>query len=427
ADVTDIAIIVVAADDGIMPQTIEAINHAKAAEVAVIIAINKIDVRGANVDKVMQELTTHGLVPEAWGGDVVCVPVSAKTGENIDNLLDMINLTADILELKANPGRQAKGTIIEARVEKSGVIATLLVKQGTLKVGDAVISGTSTGRIKAMNNDIGQPIESAGPSVPAEILGLDEAPEAGDEFYAVDDLKTAKSLAERRKYEQFQDKHVKRSTSLEDLFAQIQEGQIKDLNIIVKGDVRGSVEAVTDSLLKISNEEVQVKVIHGAVGTITESDISLAEVSNAIIIGFNVRPNAAVTEMAKESGVDIRLYRIIYNAIEDIEAAIKGMLTPKFTEAVKGHAEAREIFKVSNVGTIAGCMVTDGKIERNSDVRVLRDGVIIFEGKLSSLKRFKDDAKEVASGYECGISVEKFNDIKQGDIFETFKMEEIVN
>ncbi len=427
AQVTDIAIIVIAADDGIMPQTIEAINHAKAAEVSIIIAINKIDVRGANVEKVKQELTEHGLIPEEWGGETVCVPVSAKTGENVDGLLEMITLTADMLELKANPNKQAKGTVVEARVEKSGVIATVLVQRGTLKVGDAVISGTSTGRVRAMTDDRSNTIDFAGPSVPTEILGLDEAPSAGDEFYAVQDLKTAKSLAERRRFEQFQDKNKRKATSLEDLFAQIQEGQIKDLNIIVKGDVRGSVEAVTESLMKISNEEVQVKVIHGAVGTIIESDITLAEVSNAIIIGFNVRPNAKIIELAKETQVDIRLYRIIYKAIEDIEAAIKGMLAPKFIEVVKGHAEIRDTFKVSGIGTIAGCMVTDGKIERNTDIRVLRDGIIIYEGKLSSLKRFKDDAKEVASGYECGMSVEKYNDLKIGDVIEAYSMEEIEN
>ena len=427
AQATDIAIIVIAADDGIMPQTIEAINHAKAAEVSIIIAINKIDVRGANIEKVKQELTEHGIVPEEWGGETICVPVSAKTGENIDGLLEMITLTADILELKANPKKQAKGTVIEARVEKGGVIATVLVQRGTLKVGDAVISGTSTGRVRAMTDDRGNVIEEAGPSVPAEILGLDETPVAGDEFYAVLDLKTAKSLAERRRFEQFQDKNKRKATSLEDLFAQIQEGQIKDLNIIVKGDVRGSVEAVTESLMKISNEEVQVKVIHGAVGTIIESDITLAEVSNAIIIGFNVRPNTKIIELAKEAQVDIKLYRIIYKAIEDIEAAIKGMLAPKFIEVVKGHAEIRDTFKVSGIGTIAGCMVTDGKIERNTDIRVLRDGIIIYEGKLSSLKRFKDDAKEVASGYECGMSVEKYNDLKISDVIEAYGMEEVEN
>ena len=425
AQVTDIAIIVVAADDGIMPQTIEAINHAKAAEVEIIIAINKIDTKGANIEKVKQELTEHGLVPEEWGGETVCVPVSAMTGENLDGLLEMINLSADMLELKANPNKQAKGTIIESRVEKGGIVATMLVKRGTLKVGDAIISGIATGRIKAMQDDKGKTISQAGPSVPVEILGMDEVPEAGDEFYAVDDLKTAKSLAERRKFEKTQDSNKKESVTLEDLFAQIQEGQIKDLNIIVKGDVKGSVEAVTESLVKITNDEVQVKVIHGAVGQITEHDVSLAELSNAIIIGFNIRPTNHIVEIAKEANVDIRLYRIIYKAIEDIEAAIKGMLTPKFKEVVSGHAEIREIFKVSGIGTIAGCMVIDGKIERNSDVRVVRDGVVVYEGKLASLKRFKDDAKEVSSGYECGMSVEKFNDIKQGDVFETFKMEEI--
>jgi len=427
AQATDIAIIVVAADDGIMPQTIEAINHAKAADVAIIIAINKIDVKGADVEKVKQSLTEHGIIPEEWGGDVVCVPVSAKTGENIDGLLEMINLTADMLELKVDPTKQAKGTVIESRVDKSGVIATLLVQRGTLRIGDAVISGTSFGKIRAIRNDQGVDIESAGPSIPIEVLGFDEAPESGNIFYEVKDLKAAKSLVEKRKYEEFQNRNKKKNISLEDIFDQIKEGKIKDLNIIVKGDVKGSVEAVTDALMKISNEEVQVKVIHGAVGSVTESDISLAEISKAIIIGFNIRPSALITELAKKAQVDIRLYRIIYKAIEDIETAIKGMLAPKYQEVVTGHAQIRETFKVSGIGTIAGCMVTDGKIERNSDVRVLRDGVIIYEGKLSSLKRFKDDVKEVGSGYECGMSVEKFNDLKEGDVIETYKMEEIVN
>jgi len=427
AQATDIAIIVVAADDGIMPQTIEAINHAKAANVAIIIAINKIDVKGADVEKVKQSLTEHGIVPEEWGGDVVCVPVSAKTGENIEGLLEMINLTADMLELKVDPTKQAKGTVIESRVDKSGVIATLLVQRGTLKIGDVVISGTSIGKIRAIKDDQGTTIKSAGPSIPIEVLGFDDAPESGNIFYEVKDLKAAKSLVEKRKYEEFQNRNKKKSMSLEDIFDQIKEGKIKDLNIIVKGDVKGSVEAVTDALMKISNEEVQVKVIHGAVGSVSESDISLAEISKAIIIGFNIRPNAVIVELAKKAQVDIRLYRIIYKAIEDIETAIKGMLSPKYQEVVTGHAQVRETFKVSGIGTIAGCMVTDGKIERNSDIRVLRDEIIIYEGKLSSLKRFKDDAKEVGSGYECGMSVEKFNDIKEADVIETYKMEEIVN
>ncbi|MFO7636429.1 MAG: translation initiation factor IF-2 [Clostridia bacterium] len=425
AQVTDVAIIVVAADDGIMPQTVEAINHAKAANVTVIVAINKIDLPSANPDRVMQELTEHGLVSEAYGGDVICVPVSAKTGENIDHLLDMIILSADMLELRVNPNRQAKGTVIESRIDRAGVMTTLLVQRGTLKVGEYVICGVATGRIRAMKDDKGKEIMEAGPSVPVEIMGLDVTPEAGETFYAVQNEKTARSLAERRKHEIKQEKTVRIPSNLDDLFIQIQEGKIKELNLIIKADVRGSVEALHDSLQKINNEEVKVKVVHSAVGTISESDVSLAEVSNAIIIGFNVRPGNNVVEAAKHADVDIRLYRVIYDAIDDIKSAIKGMLSPKYTEVVTGHVEVRQIYKVSGVGTIAGCMVTDGKISRNSDVRLLRDGIIAYEGKLASLKRFKDDAKEVTAGYECGISIEKYNDLKEGDIIEGYAVQEV--
>lgn len=426
AQVTDIAIIVVAADDGIMPQTVEALNHAKEAGVSIIVAINKIDLPAANPDRVKQELTEHGIVPEEWGGDVICVPVSAKTGENIENLLEMVLLTADILELKANPDRQAKGTVIESKLDAhKGVVATLLIQKGTLSTGDCIISGTSVGRIRAMTDDKGETIMKAGPSFPAVVLGLDEVPGAGETFYSVVDEKTARNLAERRRFDQHQQKTSRKPATLDELFSQIQEGSVKELKIIVKADVRGSVEAVTQSLEKLSNEEVTVKVIHGAAGTISESDISLAEVSGAIVIGFNVRPGNNVTQAAKEANVDVRLYRIIYNAVEEVEAAMKGMLDPKFKEVVTGHTQIRQIFKVSGLGTIGGCMVTDGNIKRNSDVRVVRDGIVVFEGKLASLKRFQDDVKIVQSGYECGLSVEKYNDIKENDVIEAFEMVEI--
>ena len=427
AQVTDIAILVVAADDGVMPQTVEAINHAKAAKVSIIVAINKIDKPGANPDRVKQQLTEHGLVVEEWGGDVISVPVSAKKNMNIDHLLEMVLLTADILELKANPNRQAKGTVIEAKLDKDkGPIATVLVQRGTLKVGDSIVTGTVVGRIRAMVDDKGHKIKKAGPSTPAEILGLPEVPEAGEIFYAITDEKVAKQLAEKRRLAQ-REQQLKASArvSLEDLFNQIKEGKVKDLNIIVKADVQGSVEAVKQSLEKLTNDEVRVNIIHGGVGAVTESDITLAEVSNAIIIGFNVRPGANVADLAKDAGVDMRLYRVIYNAIEDIEAAMKGMLEPTFKEVVQGHAEVRQIFRVSGVGTIGGCYVTDGKITRNSDIRVVRNGIVVFEGKLASLKRFKDDVKEVTQGFECGLSVEKFNDIKETDVIESFAMEEV--
>jgi translation initiation factor IF-2 len=427
AQVTDIAILVVAADDGVMPQTIEAINHAKAANVTIIVAINKIDKPGANPDKVKQELTEYGIVAEEWGGDAIMVPVSAKKRENIDQLLEMVLLAADMLELKADPDRQAKGTIIEAKLDKErGPVASVLVQRGTLRSGDAIIAGSAFGRIKAMTSDKGHSIKSAGPSMPVEILGMNEVPEAGEIFYAVTDEKVAKQLVEKRKFKQ-KEQQFKTSArvTLEDLYTQIKEGKVKDLNIIIKADVQGSVEAVKQSLVKLSNEEVRVKVIHDAVGAITESDVTLAQVSNAIIIGFNVRPGINVAEVAKNAEVDLRLYTVIYKAIEDVQAAMKGMLEPTFKEVVVGHIEIRQIFKVSNVGTIGGAYVTDGKVLRNSEVRVVREGIVVHEGKLASLKRFKDDVKEVAQGYECGVSIEGFNDIRESDVIEAYIMEEV--
>ena len=427
AQATDIAILVVAADDGVMPQTIEAINHAKAANVSIIVAINKIDKPGADTDRVKQELTKYGIVAEEWGGDAIMVPVSAKKRENIDQLLEMVLLSADMLELKADPDRQAKGTIIEAKLDKErGPVATVLVQRGTLKTGDAIIAGSAFGRIKAMTNDKGLSIKSAGPSMPVEILGMTDVPEAGELFYAVTDEKVAKQLVEKRKFKQKEQQYKLTSkVTLEDLYAQIKAGKVKDLNIIIKADVQGSVEAVKQSLVKLSNEEVRVNVIHDAVGAIIEADVTLAQVSNAIIIGFNVRPSIAVTEAAKNAEVDIRLYSVIYKAIEDVQSAMNGLLEPTYKEVVLGHVEIRQIFKVSDVGTIGGAYVTDGKVQRNSEVRVVRDGIVVHEGKLASLKRFKDDAKEVAQGYECGISIERFNDIKEGDVIEAFIMEEV--
>ena len=427
AQVTDIAILVVAADDGIMPQTIEAINHAKAAGVSIIVAINKIDKEGANPDRIKQDLMNYGVVPEEWGGDAICVPVSAKKRINIDELLETVTLVADVLELKADPNRQAKGTIIEAKLDKGkGPIATLLVQRGTVNVGDTVVAGNVVGHIRAITDSRGRRIKKAGPSVPVEITGLPEVPESGDIFYVVQDEKLAKQLVEKRKLKRRED--TLRATSrvtLDDLFDKISAGEVKDLNIIVKADVQGSVEAVKQSLEKLSNDEVRVKVIHGAVGAITESDVMLSQVSNAIIIGFNVRPEATAKATAEREGVDIRLYSIIYNAIEDISAAMKGMLAPKFKEVIDGHAEIRQIFKIPSVGSIAGSYVTDGKISRNSDIRLIRDGIVVFEGKISSLKREKDDAKEVNEGYECGIGLEKYNDIKLGDVIEAYSQEEI--
>ena len=424
AQVTDIAILVVAADDGVMPQTVEAINHAKAAGVSIIVAINKIDKPDANPDRVKQELAEHGLLIEEWGGDIIAVPVSAKKNENIDMLLEMVLLTADILELKANPNKQAKGTVIEAQLDKEARWH-LLVQRGTLKIGDAILTGATFGHVRSMINDRGRKIKEAGPSMAVEIFGLSEVPEAGDVFYVVTDEKVAKQLAEKRREEQHQKQIGRSKISLEDLFSQIQQGNVKELNLIIKADVQGSVEAIRTSMEKLSNDEVKVKVIHGAVGAVIEADVTLAEVSNAIIIGFNVRPSAQVTEMAKEAGVDMRLYRVIYDAIEDIEKAMKGMLDPVYKEVVNGHVEIRQLFKVSGVGTIGGAYVTDGKILRNSEVRIIRDGIVIHEGKLASLKRFKDDVREVAAGYECGVMIERYNDIKEGDIVESFHMEEI--
>ena len=427
AQVTDVAIIVVAADDGVMPQTVEAINHAKAANVSIIVAVNKIDKPGANIERVKQELAEYELIPEEWGGDTIFVPVSAKNHVNIEELLENVLLSADILQLKANPGKQARGTIIEAKLDKNkGPVATLLVQRGTLSQGDTIISGVAMGHVRTMTDDKGRAIKEAGPSTPVEITGMPEVPEAGEVFYAVKDEKLARQLVEKRKA-QMREKAMKSSAkvSLDALFIQIQEGNVKELNIVVKADVQGSVEAVKQSLEKLSNDEVKVKVIHGGVGAVTESDVTLAQVSNAIIIGFNVRPGAGIAESAEAAGVDMRLYRVIYDAIDDVKAAMIGMLDPEFKEVITGHVEIRQTFKVSGVGTIAGGYVTDGKIVRNSDVRIVRDGIVVFEGKLASLKRFKDDVKEVAQGFECGLSFEKFNDIKEGDVIEAFTMEEI--
>lgn len=426
ASVTDIAILVVAADDGIMPQTVEAINHAKAANVSIIVAINKMDKMGANPDKVKQELTEHGLVIEEWGGDTICVPVSAKTGEGIDDLLENVLLVAEMKELKANPHRLAKGAVIEARLDKGrGPIATILVQNGTLHQGDVIIAGTAVGRIRVMTDDKGKVVKEAGPSVPVEITGLAEVPSAGDTFNAVEDEKLARELVEQRKHEAKQEQFsAYQKITLDNLFSQIAEGEIKELPIIVKADVQGSVEAVKQSLEKLSNEEVRVKVIHGGVGAVSESDVMLANASNAIIVGFNVRPDPVASENAARDGVDIRLYRIIYDAIEEISTAMKGMLAPKFREVQQGRIEVRQVYKISNVGTVAGCYVLDGKVTRTSEIRVVRDGIVIAEDKMSSLKRFKDDAKEVVKGFECGITLEHFSDIKEGDIFEAFMMEE---
>ena len=427
AQVTDVAILVVAADDGIMPQTIEAINHAKAAGVTIVVAINKIDKEGANPEKVRQMLMEHDLVPEEWGGDTICVEVSAKQKINIDGLLEMVLLVADMKELKANPNRAASGAVIEAQIDKGrGPVATVLVQNGTLKVGDIVIAGTAVGHVRAMVNDKGRRVKVAPPSTAVEILGLSEAPSGGDKFIVVENEKLAREVAEKRRHEAQEDKFnqvVK--VSLDNLFSQIDEGNMKELNVIIKADVQGSVEAVRQSLEKLSNEEVRVKAIHGGVGAINESDVMLANASNAIIVGFNVRPDAGAVSAAERQEVDIRLYRVIYQAIEEIEAAMKGMLDPEFKEVIIGHADIRQTFKVSGVGTIAGCYVTDGKITRNAGVRIVRNGIVVHEGELASLKRFKDDAKEVTENFECGISIERFNDIKEGDVLECYVMEEI--
>jgi translation initiation factor IF-2 len=428
AQVTDITILVVAADDGVMPQTIEAINHAKAAEVPIIVAVNKMDKPAANPDRVMQELTDRGLVPEAWGGDTIFVPVSALQGEGIDELLEMILLVSEVEEWKANPKRFATGTVVEAQLDKGrGPVATLLVQNGTLRVGDPIVVGNVFGRVRAMVNDLGRRVKEAAPSTPVEVTGLNEVPLAGDQFMVFADEKTARSVGEARMQKQLvEQRGDKARLSLDDLFEQIKQGDIKDINIIVKADVQGSVEALAASLQKIEVEGVRVKIIHTGVGAITESDIILASASNAIVIGFNVRPDVNAKRTADQEDVDIRLHRIIYNAIEEIESAMKGMLDPEYEEKVTGQAEVRTTFKVSKVGTIAGCYVTDGKINRDSGVRLIRDGIVIFEGQLDTLKRFKDDVKEVAQGYECGITIEKFNDIKEGDIIEAYVMQEIV-
>ena len=428
AMVTDIAILVVAAEDGIMPQTVESINHAKAAGIPIIVAINKMDKPEANPDRIKQQLTEYGLVCEEWGGDTIVCPISAKTGMGIENLLEMLTLTAEVGELKANPNRAAQGTVIEARLDKGrGPVATLLVQNGTLHQGDIIIAGTSVGRVRAMVSDKGQRITDAGPSVPVEITGLSEAPSAGATFNAVADEKLARELVEQRKAEEKAKANAPvTKVSLEDLFSQIQAGEMKNLNLIVKADVQGSVEAVTASLEKLSNEEVRVRVIHGGVGAINESDVMLASTSQAIIVGFNVRPDAAARDSAARANVDMRMYRVIYDAINEIEAAMKGMLAPKFREVLLGHAEVRQTYKVSGVGTVAGCYVQDGKLQRKDcQVRLVRDGIVVHEGVLASLQRFKDSVKEVPSGYECGLSIEKFNDIKEGDVVEAFTMEQI--
>ena len=426
AQITDIAIIVVAADDGIMPQTVEAINHAKAAGVSIIVAINKMDKPEANPERVKQELTEHELVPEEWGGDIICVPISAKTHMGIDELLEMVILTADVKELKANPDRLAKGIVVEAKLDKGrGPVATILVQNGTLKSGDIIIAGTAVGRVRAMTDDRGRKVKVAGPSTPVEIIGLGEVPSAGDVFNAVEDERLARELVEERKQAEKEEKFsAYQKVTLDNLFSHIAEGEMKELSIIVKADVQGSVEAVRQSLEKITNEEVRVRVIHGGVGAISESDIMLADASNAIVVGFNVRPDPLADEMAKEKGVDMRTYRIIYDCIEEIEAAMKGMLAPKFRDVEQGRIEVRQVYKLSSVGTIAGCYVVSGKVTRHSKIRVVRDGIVIAEDEIGSLRRFKDDVKEVASNYECGISLEKFNDIKEGDIFEAFITEE---
>ena len=427
AQITDIAILVVAANDGVMPQTVEAINHAKAADIPIIVAVNKIDVEGANVDKVKQDLMEYGLLAEEWGGDTIFVPISAKKKINIDNLLEMVLLVADMKELKANPNKQAKGVVIEAKLDKSkGPVATMLVQRGTLDVGDTILVGSVIGRIRTMTDDKGKKVKKAGPSTPVEITGFSEVPEAGETFYEVKDEKTAKHLMEKRK-RQARDKMLNATTkvTLDDLFSQIEKGNLKQLNLIVKADVQGSVEAVKQALEKLSNDEVKVKVIHANVGAVTETDVTLAKVSKAIIIAFNVRPEPIAKDRAEKEEVEIKTYSVIYNAIEDVEAAMKGMLDPVFKEVVIGNAEVRQIFKISSVGTIAGCYVTNGKMARNAGVRVIRDNVVIHEGKLVSLKRMKDDAKEVAAGYECGIQIENFNDLKEMDVIEAFVMEQI--
>ncbi|AHC42193.1 translation initiation factor IF-2 [Bacillus amyloliquefaciens] len=427
AEVTDITILVVAADDGVMPQTVEAINHAKAAEVPIIVAVNKVDKESANPDRVMQELTEYGLVPEAWGGETIFVPLSALTGKGIDELVEMILLVSEVEELKANPNRQAKGTVIEAELDKGrGSVATLLVQTGTLHVGDPIVVGNTFGRVRAMVNDLGRRVKTAGPSTPVEITGLNDVPQAGDQFLVFKDEKTARSVGEARASKQLEEQRSdKAKLSLDDLFEQIKQGDVKDINLIVKADVQGSAEALTAALQKIEVEGVKVKIIHTGVGAITESDIILASASNAIVIGFNVRPDGNAKSTAEAENVDIRLHRIIYKVIEEIEAAMKGMLDPEYEEKVIGQVEVRQTFKVSKIGTIAGGYVTDGHITRDSGLRLIRDGVVIFEGEVDVLKRFKDDVKEVSQGYECGITIKKYNDIREGDVLEAYVMQEI--
>lgn len=427
ASITDIVVLVVAADDGVMPQTVEAINHVKAANVPMIVAINKIDLPTANPDRVKTELSELGLVPEEWGGNTICVPVSAKKNIGIDNLLEMILLVAEMEDLKANPNKPARGTIIEAKLEKGkGPVATVIVQSGTLQIGDVILAGTVYGKVRAMFDDKGKRIKKAGPSMPVEVLGFSEVPEAGDKLIVVEDEKKARELAERRRELQKEmELKRKQKVSLEDLFSQIQEGSVKELNIIIKADVQGSVEALKKSIEDLSNEEVRIKVIHGAVGAITETDVMLASASNAIIIGFNVRPETNAKNLAEKEKVDIKLYRIIYEAIEDIKAAMKGLLEPKYKEVELGRAEVRAVFRVPGIGNVAGCYVLSGKILRNADIRVVRDGIVVYEGKIASLKRFKDDVREVQQGFECGIGIDRFNDIKEGDIIEAYQMEEI--
>lgn len=427
AQATDIAVLVVAADDGVMPQTIEAINHAKAAKVPLIVAINKMDKPGANPERVKQELSNVGVVPEDWGGDTICVPVSAKTKEGLDNLLEMILLVAEMQEIKANPKRPAKGIVIEAELDKGrGPVATVLVQKGTLHVGDSIVVGSSYGKVRAMIDDKGRKVKSAGPSIPVAVLGLNDIPNAGDVLYAIADDKTARQISEIRKDKEKQQHFANAGkVSLDDLYDQIQEGKVKELNLIIKADVQGSVEAVKQSMEKLSNEEVKIRTIHGGVGAITENDIELAVASNAIIIGFNIRPDIKAKQLAEKEKVDIRLYRIIYDAINDVTQAMKGLYAPKFEEQVTARLTVRTTFKVSSVGTIAGCYVDEGTVNRNDDVRVIRDSIVIYEGKIGSLKRFKDDVKEVQSGFECGLTVEKFNDIKDSDVIESYTMKEI--
>ncbi|MGN0803611.1 MAG: translation initiation factor IF-2, partial [Candidatus Faecivicinus sp.] len=427
AQATDIAVLVVAADDGVMPQTIEAISHAKSAGVQIIVAINKMDKPTANPDRIKQQLTEYDLVCEEWGGDTIMVPVSAITGEGVEQLLEMILLVAEVQDYKANPNRKARGIIIEARLDKGrGPVATVLVKNGTLRIGDTIVAGTAYGRVRAMVNDRGERVKEAGPSDPVEVIGFNDVPDAGDQISAVDDDRLSRQVAEERK-DKLRAALIKdqQKTTLDDLFNQISAGQIKDLNVIIKADVQGSVEAVRQSLEKLSNDEVRVRCIHGAVGAINESDVMLASSANAIIVGFNVRPDNNARDMAEREKIDVRLYRVIYQAIEDVQNAMKGLLAPKFKEVLLGHAAVRSPFKVSGVGTIAGSYVTDGKIQRNAQIRLLRDNIVIHEGKISSLKRFKDDAKEVNTGYECGIGIENYNDIKENDVIECFIMEEV--